>query len=158
MKAKAESDCLDSQLSTFKFQLKCRCGRCPAGSHKASLPGSIPGPATETRHRGWASAQRGLISLDGRVRHPDTRTPGPATLIDGRVRKPPAKRPARESGDFVGSTPPRLLTGPVVQRQGASPTCWQRWFDSIRDQIQESEIRSQRSADHSSVVVLTSDL
>ena len=32
---------LDTQLST-----DCRCGRCPAGFHKASPPGSIPGPAT----------------------------------------------------------------------------------------------------------------
>ncbi len=48
----------------------CRRGRCPTGSHKAGAPGSIPGPATATCC-GWASAQPGLISLDGRVRPPD---------------------------------------------------------------------------------------
>lgn len=31
----------------------CRRGRCPTGSHKAGVPGSIPGPATE-ECCGWA--------------------------------------------------------------------------------------------------------
>ena len=51
----------------------------------------------------------------------------------GRVRKQ-EKRPGREPGDFVGSTPTSVIFGPVVQRHDTSPTCWRRWFNSIRDQ------------------------
>ena len=55
--------------------LYCRCGRCPTGFHKAGEPGSIPGSAT----RGWASAQRSLISSDRRVRPPDPPRPSTQT-------------------------------------------------------------------------------
>ena len=53
------------------------------------------------QHRGWASAQPGLISQDRRVRPPD-----PLLQFDvyGRVRKP-VKRLGREPSDSAGSTP-----------------------------------------------------
>ena len=42
-------------------------GRCPAGPHKAGVPGSIPGPGT----RGWAGARPSFISSEAEVRLPD---------------------------------------------------------------------------------------
>ena len=42
-------------------------GRCPAGPHKAGVPGSIPGPGT----RGWAGARPSLINSEAEVRLPD---------------------------------------------------------------------------------------
>jgi len=117
--------------------------RSSTGFHKAGMPGSIPGPATSESgdywkgfrrtcssnlqsancHRGWASAHRGLISLDHWVRLPNP----PFFVSDGRVRKREKRRgrePARpgrrlmkeEEGVGRGSTkrwvrfPPRSLT------------------------------------------------
>ena len=60
-----------STLPLVTDRMDCRRGRCPTGFHKAGPPGSIPGPAT---CRGWASAQRSLISSGW-----PGATPGPAT-------------------------------------------------------------------------------
>ena len=61
----------NSRLGYFDDQ-PCRCDRCPTDSHEVGVLGSIPRPATEYKqHRGWASAQPGLISQDRRVRPPD---------------------------------------------------------------------------------------
>ncbi len=54
------------------------------------------------------------------------------TIPFGRVRKQ-EKRPGREPGDFVGSNPTSVSFGPVLKRKDTSPTCWRRWFNSIRD-------------------------
>jgi hypothetical protein len=61
--------------------------------------------------RGWASAQPGPISLDRRVRHPDP------PLEHDRVRKL-AKRPGREPGDFVGSTPTSVTDNMIPWSNG----------------------------------------
>ena len=53
-----------------------RRGRCPIGSHKAGLPGSIPGPGT--LRAGWCSAE--FHKLGGRGS-----TPGPAIRCDGEI-------------------------------------------------------------------------
>jgi hypothetical protein len=50
-----------------------RRGRCPIGSHKADLPGSIPGPGT--LRAGWCSAE--FHKLGGRGS-----TPGPANRCE----------------------------------------------------------------------------
>lgn len=55
--------------------LYCRQGRCPTGFHKAGKSGSLPGPAI------W---------------HLVFSRPSTQILV---------KRPGREPGDFVGSTP-----------------------------------------------------
>ena len=96
-------------------------------------------------HRRWASAQRGFISLTRRVRPPDRPSPqrlqqtAAAQITEaGRVRKL-EKRPGREPGDFVGSTPTSVTRPPtrgqqghVVQREDASMACWRSGFESRR--------------------------
>lgn len=85
----------------------CRRGRCPTGSHKAGLPGSIPGPATWKTCCGWASAHPGLISLDRRVRPPDPPRPGTQIGIAARSR----------ASWGVGSTP-TSVTGMIPWSNG----------------------------------------
>jgi hypothetical protein len=60
--------CIDCLLPTVP-----RRGRCPIGSHKADLPGSIPGPGT--LRAGWCSAE--FHKLGGRGSNP-----GPANRSD----------------------------------------------------------------------------
>ena len=109
------------QLSPWSLQA----GQVPDSLPYGGEPGSLPGSAT----------CENLTPVGQRPAKPHTlrqpgATPGPAT--DGRVRKL-EKRPGREPGEFVGSTPTSANFGPVVQRHDTSPTCWGRWFNSIRD-------------------------
>lgn len=90
-----------SQLSTFNHLLNAGV----AGAQLALIRPTSPDRYRDLRlaisdqHRGWASAHRGLISLDGQVRLLD-----PLLSQHGRVRNQ-AKRRGREPRDFVGSTP-----------------------------------------------------
>ena len=79
------------QVSPWSLFLQA--GRCPADPHKVRAPGSIPGPATTGR----ASARPRFMASVGQVR-----LLGPALAAEYAN---PEKRPSREGGDFVGSTP-----------------------------------------------------
>ena len=112
-----------------------RRGRCPIGSHKADLPGSIPGPGTS--RAGWCSAE--FHKLGGRGS-----TPGPANRyeLDGGNRT--ARYANWHSGQVeslmsVGSTPTRAIgqgmefTVPWSNGNDTSLTKRKRGFDSLRD-------------------------
>ena len=73
---------LDTQLLSHNFP-STQVDQSPAGSHKPGLSGATPEPAIET-----------LMSPSG-VSRPSTQTS--------------AKRPGREPGDFVGSTPTSVI-------------------------------------------------
>jgi hypothetical protein len=85
--------------------------RRSTGSHKAGRPGSIPGPATGLILAAGGPAPSGASYAP--TARCDTRT--------GHFERPstqtPAKRPGREPGDSVGSTPTSVTDDPVVQRR-----------------------------------------
>ena len=116
---------LGVRLSPWSLEMRCRRGWRQTGFHKAGVP---------VRFRGLQLklilTQVGQCPVKAHNLRQPGATPGPATC--GRVRKL-EKRPAREAGDFVGSTPTSATCGPVVKRHDTSPTCWKRWFNSIRD-------------------------
>jgi hypothetical protein len=116
---------LGVRLSPWSLGMWCRRGWRPIGFHKAGVPVRFRGLQLNLIRRRWASARRRLITFACQVQLLDL-------PLHGRVRKR-EKRPVRETGDSVGSTPTSATCGPVVKRHDTSPTCWRRWFNSIRD-------------------------
>ena len=88
-----------------------RRGRCPAGLHKADLPGSIPGPGT----CGWAGARPSFIRSEAEIRLPDPQ------LSVFMARYANWHRGQVESLVPVGSTPTRA-TDRISSRRLAAKT------------------------------------
>ena len=123
---------LGVQLSSWSLQV----GRRTTDSHKAGLPGSSPGPATVNRQRRWArpsgASYAPTVRCDTWTGHFGARG---KRRQEGRVRKHRQSGQVESLVNLWVQLPPRsLLCGPVVQWHDNSPTCWRRWFNSIRDQ------------------------
>ena len=112
-----------------------RRGRCPIGSHKADLPGSIPGPGT----CGRAGARPSFIRSEAVVRLPGPQLEG-ATIQcwHSMARYANWHSDQAESLMSVGSNPTRAtcsskLIVPWSNGDDTSLTKRKRGFDSLRD-------------------------